>query len=103
MGAIETFLLDISISISFFKLEDVKKEIDMLISKRNVSSITLAGGEPTFYKDLSKVIRYISSKGIRPIILTNGTLLTKEKILEYKEAGVGRIAIHIDSHQGKRP
>jgi hypothetical protein len=84
-------------------LEEIKREVDLLARKRNLAAITIAGGEPTLYKDLNEVVRYISSKNIRPILLTNGTLLTKERILELKKNGLARIAIHIDRHQNKRP
>ena len=84
-------------------IKQIKEEIDFLSSKRNLASITIAGGEPTLYKKLPEIISYISSKGIRSIILTNGTLLNEQRLEEYKKAGVARIAIHIDKHQNKRP
>lgn len=85
------------------RLEEIKREVDLLASQRNLAAITIAGGEPMLYADLDEVVRYISSKNIRPILLTNGTLLTKERIRELKRKGLARIAIHIDRHQNKRP
>jgi molybdenum cofactor biosynthesis enzyme MoaA len=84
-------------------LGTIQEEVDFIASKRNLAAVTLSGGEPTLYKELPNVISYIMGKGLRPLLLTNGSLLTKEKLHAYKEAGLSRVILHIDSHQKGRP
>jgi hypothetical protein len=48
-------------------------------------------------------VSHVKSKGIRPHILTNATTLNEPLLMALKKAGVARITMHIDSHQGKRP
>jgi hypothetical protein len=84
-------------------LAEICREVDILLAMRRVGSITLAGGEPTLYPNLEGVISYIRSKGVRPLLLTNGTLLTREKMASLRDAGLERILLHIDSRQRHRP
>ncbi|MFC1742768.1 radical SAM protein [Candidatus Riflebacteria bacterium] len=80
-------------------LEDIKEEIDIAISKRNLSVITLAGGEPTLHPELPEVIKYVKSRGIYCQFLSNGLSLTDELLQTYKKAGLNKVYIHIDSLQ----
>lgn len=83
--------------------EDVVREIDFLHEKRKLKILTIAGGEPTLHEKLPEVIRYIASLGIRPMLLTNGTLLTEKTLQAYKEAGLTFVMLHIDGSQERRP
>lgn len=58
--------------------------------------INFAGGEPLTYKYLDELIDYCSSLGIKVSIITNGTLLTLERINKWKNK-VYCIGISIDS------
>ncbi len=80
---------------------EVIEDIDFAISKRNLDSIAILGGEPTLYPDLPDVIRYISDKGIQVKILTNGSMLTDELLEQYKEAGLDIIFLNIDRMQNR--
>lgn len=84
-------------------LDQIKEEIDLMDSIRNLASMTLTGGEPTLHEDLPEIISYIQTKGIRPMLLTNGTMLDNKSLKKYKVAGLARIGIHIDKHQKNRP
>ncbi|MFD1774730.1 radical SAM/SPASM domain-containing protein [Paenibacillus rhizophilus] len=59
--------------------------------------LILSGGEPLIRDDLCELIAYASSIGLRPALGSNGTLLTAAKAAELKKAGLGGIAISIDS------
>jgi len=83
-------------------LEQIKEEVDLLISKRNLNSLTLAGGEPSLHPQLPDIISYITSKGIAVMMLSNGVLLTEERLKSYKSAGLSEIMLHIDTNQ-ERP
>lgn len=80
-------------------LNKLKKEIDWFIEKRNVQTISIAGGEPLMYPPIEKLVEYISKKGLKTKIYTNALLLTEDKLLALKNAGVTEIIIHIDRFQ----
>lgn len=84
-------------------LELIKSEIDLIARERNLDTITIAGGEPLLFEELAEVVRYIVSKNLHAMLLTNGTLLTVAKIVELKKAGLAHIMIHLDGHQPNRP
>jgi hypothetical protein len=84
-------------------LEQIQREIDQLLALRDVCSLTLAGGEPTLHPQLREIIAYVSGKGVRPLLLSNGSLLTDATMAAYGQAGLKRIFLHIDRRQHGRP
>lgn len=80
----------------------IKKDIDDLIRLTNCDSIAIAGGEPLGYPNLAEIVSYVSSKKVKPMVYTNGVLLTPEMVKELKKAGLSKIHFHIDSAQ-ERP
>ena len=56
-----------------------------------------SGGEPLLRPDLAELIAYAKSVGLRPVLGTNGILLTPEKIAELKQAGLAAAGISVDS------
>jgi hypothetical protein len=81
--------------------EQVKHELDVFQSLRKTDCISIAGGDPLLYPDIIKLIAEIKSRGIKPIINTNGIALTKELLHDLKKAGVFGFTFHIDSKQGR--
>ncbi len=81
--------------------EDVKHELDFYQSQRKTDCISIAGGEPLLYPHIVELVAEIKSRGLKPIVNTNGALLTKELLHELKKAGVFGFTFHIDSKQGK--
>jgi pseudo-rSAM protein/SPASM domain protein len=61
--------------------------------------ILFSGGEPFLRKDLFELIEYADSLGLRPVISTNGTLITEERARKAKEAGVRYIGVSLDGLQ----
>ncbi len=55
-----------------------------------------SGGEPLVRKDLVELAKYATSKGMRAVISTNGTLITKEKARELKDVGLSYVGISLD-------
>ncbi|WP_334071327.1 radical SAM/SPASM domain-containing protein [Paenibacillus sp. A14] len=74
--------------------------IDDLAAFR-VPVLLFSGGEPLMRKDLPELIAYASSKGLRPVLSTNGTLITSGKARLLKEAGVKYAGISLDGLKGK--
>jgi hypothetical protein len=84
-------------------LDQIKREIDQLLALRRIDGVTLAGGEPTLHPQLAEVIAYIRDRGARPLLLSNGSLLTEQTMAAYGRAGLKRIFLHIDRRQHNRP
>lgn len=82
-------------------LEEVKHELDFFQSVRKSDCISIAGGDPLLYPQIVELVADIKSRGIKPIINTNGIALTKELLDELKKAGVFGFTFHIDSKQGR--
>lgn len=55
-----------------------------------------SGGEPLVRKDLVELANYATQKGMRAVISTNGTLITKEKARELKQIGLSYVGISLD-------
>jgi 12,18-didecarboxysiroheme deacetylase len=55
-----------------------------------------SGGEPLVREDLVELAKYATSKGMRAVISTNGTLITKTKAKELKEVGLSYVGISLD-------
>lgn len=63
--------------------------------------IILTGGEPLLRKDLLDIAKRAVELGLKPVLATNGTLLTKELALELKRVGIARVSISIDGASAK--
>ena len=55
-----------------------------------------SGGEPLVRQDLTELAQHATSKGMRAVISTNGTLITKEKAAELKKVGLSYVGISLD-------
>ena len=80
-------------------LEDLKREVDLFLEKRNVQTISIAGGEPLLYPKLEELVSYIKSKGLKTKIFTNGILLNRELLKKLRDYGATEFIIHIDKFQ----
>lgn len=73
---------------------EVKEFIDNLRSQAPVEYIALSGGEPLLREDLPEILAFIRNRGITPVIITNGTLLTKERVAASMVGGCYEISLH---------
>ncbi len=73
---------------------EAKHFVDELVEYKPI--IILTGGEPLLREDVFDIAGYASSKGLRVVLATNGTLLTHDIARKLKEAGIQRISISID-------
>ncbi|HOL59418.1 MAG TPA: heme b synthase [Syntrophales bacterium] len=58
--------------------------------------VILTGGEPLLRGDLMELAAHGTSLGLKMVLATNGTLLTKEVVSQLKEAGIKRVSISLD-------
>ena len=61
-----------------------------------VPVILFSGGEPMLRPDLAELAQYAVKKGIRAVISTNGTLISREKAKELKEIGLSYVGVSLD-------
>jgi cyclic pyranopterin phosphate synthase len=71
-----------------------------LFANEGVQKIRLTGGEPLLRRDLDRLVGMLAAatRGVQDIALTtNGSLLTREKALALRDAGLNRITVSLDS------
>jgi 12,18-didecarboxysiroheme deacetylase len=61
-----------------------------------VPVLLFSGGEPLAREDLPHLAAYAIGKGVRAVISTNGTLLSREKARELKTVGLSYVGISLD-------
>lgn len=72
--------------------EIFRKAVDQ--APDSVESISFALiGEPLLHPNIHNMIRYVSEKGFRTVLYTNGTLLTGRRLKEIAESGVDIISV----------
>jgi len=77
-------------------LPDLFQRINRL-SEFGTSIITISGGEPLLHPELEEVIRHIRKRGIIAGMITNGYLLTRDRIQSLNDAGLEHLQISIDN------
>ncbi len=71
--------------------------VDQLLAVNPAPLIILSGGEPLLRQDLAEIAHYATVNGATVVVGTNGTLLTEERIVGLKQAGVRGVAVSVDS------
>ena len=72
---------------------EIENIITMLQEENPIESIGLSGGEPFLRPDLPEIVTFIQRKGIYPVIITNGTLLTEENVRATSDAASYEISL----------
>lgn len=78
-----------------------KKLIDE-VKKAGFKIMIFSGGEPLIREDIYELIEYASNSGLRPVIGSNGTLITEEIAKKLKDSGAMGIGISLDSLNSKK-
>jgi pseudo-rSAM protein/SPASM domain protein len=58
--------------------------------------VLFSGGEPLARPDLVELVAHASDAGLRPVLSTNGTLLTEERARALREAGLQYAGVSVD-------
>lgn len=74
----------------------MKERIDHL-HRLGTTIVTISGGEPLLHPELDDLIKYIRKQGIITGMITNGYLLTAERIQRLNRAGLDHMQISIDN------
>lgn len=75
---------------------DQAKDIIDDLAMYGAPVMLFSGGEPLVRKDLVELASHATSKGMRAVISTNGTLITKEKARELKSVNLSYVGISVD-------
>jgi len=75
---------------------DVLQRIDRLVDL-GTGVVTLSGGEPLLHPDLDAIISHIRRRGAIATLITNGYLLTRDRIERLNRAGLDHLQISIDN------
>src|SRR5947209_1435063 len=74
----------------------MKKRLDELAAL-GTTIITFSGGEPLLHPDLDELIAYVRERGIIAALITNGYLLTPQRVQQLNDAGLDHMQISIDN------
>ncbi len=74
------------------------EEFGEVLDKLSSPFVQIAGGEPMMRKDLPEIVRRLHRPGRWPllVLVTNASLLTADKYLELREAGISQFSISLD-------
>ncbi len=76
--------------------EEAKRLLDE-ISAFAKPAVVLSGGEPLVRPDWAEIAEYGTSKGLRMLLATNGSLVSREVAEQMVRAGIKRISVSIDA------
>ncbi len=76
--------------------ETMFRRVDKL-AELGTSVITISGGEPLLHPELDEIIRRIRQRGMIAGLITNGYLLTAERIERLNQTGLEWLQISIDN------
>jgi MoaA/NifB/PqqE/SkfB family radical SAM enzyme len=77
-------------------VETVCERLDRL-ADLGTTVITISGGEPLLHPDLDRIIAHTRRRGMIAGMITNGYLLTAERIQRLNKAGLDHLQISIDN------
>jgi MoaA/NifB/PqqE/SkfB family radical SAM enzyme len=77
-------------------LDTMRRRIDHL-ADLGTAIVTLSGGEPLLHPDLDSIISHMRYRGVIAGMITNGYLLTADRIKRLNEAGLDHMQISIDN------
>ncbi|WP_225335573.1 TIGR04347 family pseudo-SAM/SPASM protein [Halomicrobium urmianum] len=58
--------------------------------------VLFSGGEPLVRDDLEELIAHAADLGLRPVLSTNGTLITEERAADLRDAGLQYAGVSVD-------
>jgi MoaA/NifB/PqqE/SkfB family radical SAM enzyme len=77
-------------------VDTMQRRVDML-ANLGTSVITMSGGEPLLHPQLDEIIAHMRRRGIIAAMITNGYLLTADRIQKLNAAGLDHMQISIDN------
>ncbi len=82
-------------------LAEVEAQLATLVSLRTCDTMFISGGEPLLHPELDIVVQRVKSYGVKPVLVTNGHRLTRERVRQLKAAGLFGFILHVDRGQSR--
>jgi MoaA/NifB/PqqE/SkfB family radical SAM enzyme len=80
----------------FLTVDEIKKLWDQAYAM-GATHVNLTGGEPIGRKDIADVVRALKPRGTLISLVTNGIMVTEEKIIALRKAGLNTLQVSLDS------
>ena len=80
-------------------LDSLKSELAVIRAARNVTTISLSGGEPLMHPQILDIIAWLRSEGLKASMLTNGILFDEALAGKLHAAGLDFVTFHIQKGQ----
>ena len=77
-------------------VETMTGRLDQL-ARLGTTIVTFSGGEPLLHPELDKLIAHVRSRGMLAGMITNGYLLTPQRVNQLNDAGLDHMQISIDN------
>jgi len=75
--------------------EVLRAQIARVLDRVEFGYVALSGGEPLLYDDLVGLTRWLTERGQRTILTTNGRLLRPGRVSALREAGLGGVQVSL--------
>ena len=99
------YLSEHSQAVNDLPLDEILRRVDLILAHYGPrTDVQVTGGDPTLRerRELIAIVRYITAKGMRASLFTNGILATRELLTELRDAGLVDVAFHVDMTQGRK-
>ena len=99
------YLSDSAEAVRDIPLEDLFRRIDdIAVQFGRDTDVQISGGDPTLRDraELSQIVRYVRSRGLRASLFTNGILLNREWLQQLAADGLNDVAFHVDMTQERK-
>jgi pyruvate-formate lyase-activating enzyme len=83
-------------------LDEVYLDVDVVLEKLPVQTVSIAGAEPTLHPQLCEIVRHLKSRDVATALITNGLVLDDAYLSRLKCAGLDVVMFHVDEGQ-RRP
>ena len=96
------YLSDSAEAVGDIPLEELFRRIDDIARQYGPNTdVQISGGDPTLRDraELSLIVRYVRSSGLRASLLTNGIRLNREWLQQLAADGLNDVAFHVDMTQ----
>ncbi len=99
------YLSDSAEAVRDIPLSELYRHIDDIATRYGPNTdVQISGGDPTLRDkdELSLIVRYVRSKGLRASLFTNGILLTRTWLQRLAHDGLNDVAFHVDMTQERK-
>jgi radical SAM protein with 4Fe4S-binding SPASM domain len=82
-------------------IDQAKALLNKVIDETGCEHIALTGGEPLLKEGVLEISYFIAQKGVMPILISNGRLLTPEMVRKCMDSGMEYFEVSLHSHKAE--